>query len=410
MSATRERTGRLQLLAASLLTGVMGAATIYLSELYLGLDRFASLAQLWTLWALCAASVTFGVQQWVVRSIQTSQRKVLVGWLVPRIVPVAVVAALTSAAVTDVWFDGGLGFPVLCGCLVLGTAANGYGRGVAATTASTSVLALLVLGENLIRLLLLVPLVLLDADPLWFGAALVAGFAINLLLLAAPSEIASQQADRVGHRRPLAGGLAEAGLVGFAAYATMFGGPLLLAFNGVDDDVISALFLVITLARIPFVVVLGLLPRWAADLEQMVSHGDLTSVRVVAQRTAGASAAAALLVCAVALAVANESFGHVLGTDEHFGGVVYACVGGASVLALGALVLTIVLLTLDRRARLWSAWMIPICAGVVGTVTGWLDSVFRLAVGLLVVESFALAALLAGVLVDARSPAGTVTV
>ena len=41
-----------------------GAITLIVSQRYLDLDSFAPLAQLWTIWAVLAAGLTFSFQQW----------------------------------------------------------------------------------------------------------------------------------------------------------------------------------------------------------------------------------------------------------------------------------------------------------------------------------------------------------
>ena len=50
--------------AAALVTGIAGAVTLIVSQRHLGLDVMAPLAQLWTIWAVMAAGLTFSFQQW----------------------------------------------------------------------------------------------------------------------------------------------------------------------------------------------------------------------------------------------------------------------------------------------------------------------------------------------------------
>ena len=74
--AGRTRAGLL--VVAALLTGVAGAATLIISERYLGLADFAPLAQLWTFWAVFAAGLTFSFQQWAAVH-EVSRRDIIVG-------------------------------------------------------------------------------------------------------------------------------------------------------------------------------------------------------------------------------------------------------------------------------------------------------------------------------------------
>ena len=395
MTPTVAHARSLELVVASVLTGVFGAITIYASEHQIGLEEFAPLAQLWTMWALLAASITFSVQQWVARSMLTgSHPDALVLNLSRGIGPIAVGMVIVCRLLSDVWFDGGWGFPVLAGALVVGTAVNGLGRGVAASVGSPRQLAAIVVGENLIRLLLLVPLVLLDADLIWYGIALIAGFAINVI--ARPSTRSRAAAGEAPTARPRTQGLLTAGMVGVIGYATMFGGPLLLAAAGVGDADVSALFLVVTIARVPFVVMLGVVPGIATYLEQLAVSGQQDRIRHLAVRVASAGALVAAAVGGVAVVVAGSTIGRALGTNTAFGGLVYALVGASSMLALAALVLTMACLAMGRRRWLATTWTIPVVVAAGALGVGAISSVEHLAWGLLAVEAIVVLVLLAG--------------
>jgi hypothetical protein len=396
--ASRSRRG--ELLAASLLTGLLGAATVYASELHLGLDAFTPLAQLWTFWALFAASVTFGVQQWVIRSIiiKSDQRAVFrrVVW---RLVPASVVVGAGSALMADHWFGGDERFALLTGLLVIGTGVNGYGRGFTAATGSIRRLALLIVGENVIRFALLLPLVVFDADIAWYGVGLLAGFAINVVALP-PTHIGTDAApgDDVAATGGAGGAdLLTAGAVGLISYATIFGGPLLLGPADVPSSAVSALFLVVTLARIPFIVVLGLLPRVALQLEVLTAEGRLDELGRLLRRVAAAVSAGAAIVGAVAAVTAQGTVARLLGTRDEFGGSVYALVGSASILALGSLVFSMALLAVRRRGWLVATWAMPVVVAGVALGAGWLTSVERLAWTLVGVEAALVVVLVIGV-------------
>lgn len=403
-TATRSRRG--ELLAASLLTGVLGAATIYGSELHLGLDAFTPLAQLWTFWALFAASVTFGVQQWVIRSIiaRADQREVF-RRLLWRLAPASVVVGAGSALMANHWFDGDERFAVLCGLLVIGTGVNGYGRGFTAATGSIRRLALLIVGENVIRFALLLPLVVLDADIAWYGVGLLAGFAINVVALPPKhvGAVAPPGPDVTGAGELATSGAAggadllTAGAVGLISYATIFGGPLLLGPAAVPSSAVSALFLVVTLARIPFIVVLGLLPRVALQLEVLTAEGRFDELGRFLRRVATAAVVGAAIVGAAAAVAAQPTVARMLGTRDEFGGSVYALVGSASILALGSLVFSMALLAVRRRRWLVATWAMPVVVAGIALGAGWLTSVERLAWSLLGVEAVLVAVLAIGV-------------
>lgn len=407
MTARPSPDRRLELVAASVLTGVFGAITIYASEWRIGLEGFAPLAQLWTFWALFSASVTFSVQQWVIRSmLDGAALGSITLALLRRLVPLATAVGVVCLLLADVWFSGSASFAALCAALVLGTGANGVGRGAAAAAGATRRLAVLVLGENLIRLALLVPLLAFDASPVWYGLALLAGFGVNLLSARHPHRSGPDTAGDDTSAR--SGSLATAGLVGLIGYATMFGGPLLLAIGGESDAAVSALFLVVTLARVPFVVTLGLLPRVALHLEQLSLSGESAAVRHFSFRVASAAGVAAVIVGVVALGIADATVGRLFGTRGEFGGVVYALVGGSSMLALSALILTMALLAERRHRLLGLIWSIPVVVAAGALAVGELATVERLSWGLLVVEIVLVLVMVAAVSRGSLRSSGTV--
>lgn len=383
------RLRRLELLAASIGTGVIGAVVIFVSEAKLGLERFAPLAQLWTFWALFSASITFGVQQWVIRSVADGvSSAAVVSRLARWLAPTSIVVGILGAVMVESWFGGQWWYVVLTVGLVWATGFNGEGRGRVAANHDVRGLAILIVGENTIRALLLVPLVLVDAAPIWYGVALLAGFGV-VALPRSRRHIIESGAEHRGD----ASALVLAAIVGLVSYATMFGGPLLLAPQGVDEAAISALFLVITLARIPFVVVLGLLPRVAVHLEGMTGGEHRDEIRALSRRTLIGSTVAAIAVGGAALVLSEPTFGRWWDTNELFGGETYAVVGGASVLSLGALVLSMAAIATDRRVALAGVWLLPVVVAAVGGTTGWLSSVPRLGWTLLAIEVVLLVAL-----------------
>ena len=284
------------------------------------------------------------------------------------------------------WFNDNWALGIMTVGLVIGTAANGLGRGLTAVAEDTNRLAIIVVGENAIRLVLLVPLLVFDAGATWFGVALLAGFGINVIAFTAPAErpVSSSRLESPSeHARTLL--LASA--VGLIGYATMFGGPLLLAAGGGSDEEVSAFFLVVTLARVPFIALLGLLPKVASDLERLALTGATSTLRSWRIRITFGVVTAAVVVGAVALVLADRIFGRVLHTRGIIDNSVYAMVGAASTLALGSLLFTMFHLALRRYRALVGAWSIPVVAVTVSLWLGWVEDAASLGWWLLVVES-----------------------
>lgn len=380
------------LLVASVLTGIFGAAAILVSERHLGATAFAPLAQLWTLWALFAASITFGVQQWVISLGPNARARVILRSIAWPVAATSAIVVLLSGLMITPWFNGNRALAVMTGGLVIGTAANGIGRGLTAVAGDTKRLAIIVLGENAIRLVLIIPLVAVDAGATWFGLALLAGFAINAM--------ARPAARQVPATAPISGAQARilllASAIGLIGYVTMFGGPLLLAAGGGSDEEVSTFFLIVTLARVPFIALLGLLPQVASDLERLASARATPALRSWRIRVTSAVVIGAIVVGALALVLADRLFGGILGTRGRLDdNSVYAMVGSAAILALGSLMFTMFHLAHRRYVTLVLAWSIPVAAAGAALWFGWVDDADGLARWLLAVESATFIALAA---------------
>jgi hypothetical protein len=388
--------GKIILTAASVLTGVLAATTIYAAKYHLGSERFAPVAQLLTVWALCAASLTFGVQQWVVLAVVQEKtpgsiRRALV-W--PSL-SVAVIASAVCAPMVNRWFDGDYKFVLLVAGLAMGTVWNGYSRGLSAASGRAGLLAFIVVGENFIRVVLLIPLFVADATAPWFGAVVVAGFFVNFTPLPRSFARIGKGAAMPREENAVVRVLLVS-LVGFVSYATMFGAPLFLAAAAGTSGEVSALFLLLTLARIPSVIVLGVLPRLAFEMETSAASGGNTNLLRWMRNIGFVSIMFAAVVAGVAAAFGTLIFGQVLDTDAYFGSSVYALVGAAAALALGSQIVTVVQIASRSFVSLLIGWSIPIVGLAVGFPAGSFDTAQDVALWLLVVQLAILISLLGG--------------
>lgn len=374
---------RFELVAASALTGLLGAVVVYASGVRLGLDRFSPLAQLWTIWALCSASVTFGLQHWTIRSIRLgasvrSLRYTAGPWLAVGSTGVALIGLVMN----EQWFDGHRLYAGLTGVIFAATGANGIARGLAATEENVTSLAVLIVGENAIRAVLLVPLLMLDSDPIWYGLALLAGFAVVLRPTDSNVSEGRTMAMPAGTRM-----MVGTSTVGFLSYAVMFGSPLLIGAAGFSSSSISGLFLVMALARVPFVMVLGLLPHLANEFESAIHASGVGALIRLRRNVAGGAFVGALIVWGVAEAIAGPTVGRLFGTNVEFSATVYAWVGAASVLSLGGLVLSILAVAIGRTTELLVIWSIPLVIAGFVIPFGLLDTVEQISIGLAVTEA-----------------------
>ncbi|MDH4364470.1 MAG: hypothetical protein OEY70_10355, partial [Acidimicrobiia bacterium] len=172
----------LQLLMASGLTGVAGASFILISERAVGLDAFAPMAQLWTIWSISAATLLFAYQQWAIR-LGVGHRVGLLAAL--RGAPAGLVAAstlgtglVTLAVRSSLFHTPSLLWPVAAAVVVLGTVVGGVVRGQLAATGRHGLLALVIAGDNVVRMVLAIVLVAAGATVGWYAVAHLASYLV----------------------------------------------------------------------------------------------------------------------------------------------------------------------------------------------------------------------------------------
>jgi len=362
--AVRSRRRQSVLIAAALVTGAAGAITLIVSQRHLDLDAFAPLAQLWTIWAVLAAGLTFSFQQWA--AVHGARRRdIMPGGSAPRVGAALVAGSIALLVITTLARDAlfhssSWVWPIAAAMLPFGTAVNGIRRGELARARHLVGLGGVIAGENLIRLTVSLLLITLDADAPWFAAAMLAGF----LVVVGPSA-------PEGEREPATAGmgtLSTAALAGFLAYAFMFGSPLLLAAAGGTAVEVSALFLVLTGVRIPFVVLQAVVPQLAVGL---TNAADRSRAVATTRRTLGVVALAGSSAAAVAgHFLGDVIIGSVFGIRGEVGDTSYALVSAASVFAACALVGTVVLVVEGRPRHIAVAWGVPAATAPFVVATG----------------------------------------
>jgi hypothetical protein len=121
----------------------------------------------------------------------------------------------------------------------------------------------------------------------------------------------------------------------------MFGGPLLLVADAGNSGEVSALFLLLTVARVPAVVLLGVLLRIAFEMEATTAPQESVGLLSWQRRIGIAVVLFASVVALAAAGMGSRLFGEILETDVYFCSSVYALVGASAVLALGSQVITV---------------------------------------------------------------------
>ncbi len=362
---------------AAVVTGIAGGVTLIVSQRHLGLEAMAPLAQLWTIWAVMAAGLTFSFQQWA--AIHPVRVTSLLGRgganVMFALLALAVATGVVSRLNRDTLFHStDWVWPVAAALLPLGTALNGVCRGVLARRRRTALLGAAIAGENVIRLGVTILFVATARSAPWFALALLSGFAV--IALSTEAGAADQPTDvRAGRA------LGASAAAGFLAYAFMFGSPILLGAAGGSSTEIAALFLVLTGVRVPFVVLQALVPQLAVRLADAPDRPAL--IATTRRRIAGVAVVGGVVAAIGGWWLGNALIGSVFGIKDEIGDASYSMLSAASVLAACALVATVVLVVEGRSAQIAVAWGAAAVTGVVVAARGMVDEVPALSLWLM---------------------------
>lgn len=348
--------------------GLAAYAFVVLGTRELGAAAYAPVSVLWTLWSIAAAVITFPVQHWLIRSLQLPGGEGVMSDVGPRLVAAAVgvgvVATVAAWAAGETLFGSrGLLFPLLTGVVPLGSLAVGVARGVLAGRHRFVRVSVVIAGENVLRAVLAGGLVLAGAGtPGRYGIVLVLGF------VAAGAWPSALRPDRRAARTTTsdAGGLRLlVDIIGGSTLAqvTLTGAPVVVALLGGADAAVTSVFAGLALFRAPYVVATGLATRATAMVTTM--HEQRDEARLARLRR-GIAAAVLLAVVPVALlgaTVGPAALRLVFGEDVVLEPTALAIIAGGTVVALGGLAMTVVLIARGRGAAVTRAWGLALTAG-----------------------------------------------
>jgi len=420
-----ERMGRrgrlaadLQLLIASGLTGVAGASFILISERAVGLDAFAPMAQLWTIWSISAATLLFAYQQWAIRlgvghrvGLLTALRGAPAGLLAASTVGTGLV---TLAVRSSLFHTTSLFWPVAAAVVVLGTVVGGVVRGQLAATGRHSLLAVVIAGDNVVRMVLAVVLVAAGATVGWYALAHLASYlvlAVGWLPARRPADPPAHPAPAPAPAEPMpaaepvptAGGgpdpgtatLGTAAVAGFLSHVALAGPPLLVAVNGGSARTVSTLFVVLTAIRLPHLMLQAGAPRAGVAFNGWVEAGrrDLLD-RARLAIGAGTAAVAAVAFGAGAL-LGDLLIGTLFDIRGRVDPVTYGLFAAAGVCSVGDAFATVLLVARGANRFLVTRWLALLTVAVgAGLATG-LTELRATAAGLLALHAAMLVALTA---------------
>jgi hypothetical protein len=410
MARSRRIGADLQLLAASALTGAAGASFVLLSERATGLDAFAPMAQLWTIWSISAASLMFGFQQWAIglgigRSVRflTALRGGPLAVLVASTIGTGVV---TFLARSSLFHTASLFWPLAAALVVLGTVLGGAVRGILAAAQRHTLLALVIAADNVLRVSAGVVLVMLDATVEWYAVALLVGYLALVVVRWSPrpdstiysTEYSTEYSTGYSAGPSAAGGprnttLGTAATAGFLSYIALAGPPLLIAFNHGSAETVSTLFVVLTAIRLPHLLLQAGAPRAGVVFQNWMDQGhheQLARARLV---ILGATIVTALIGFGAGGLLGDLTIGTLFDIRGRVDALTYGLMAAAGVLSVGASFATVLLVAQGRNTFLVSRWLVVLALAVAtGLVTG-VTELGEVAVGLLVCHLVILLAL-----------------
>lgn len=361
------------LLVGAILNGAFAIAAMWLAGRTLGLVPFEALAQLWTIWGLVAVGVTFAFQQWEVSrnlGLPTSRRlrvpsDVRLGLLVACIVvlvPTAVFRVPVFGSSSWVW-------PLAAATLPVGTAVTGMAYATLARAGRLRGLAVVMAAENGARLLVTGALVSLGAPPVAFAVTIPAGFLVSLLPLvvtqASRRSAAKATSIEVGHLPALA-------MIGSSTNLLVFGGPLLLGAAGGQAALVSALFLVLIIPRVPLLLVNALVPAVIVASTASVTAGNAARVRRWVVLLSASGGGLVVLLGPLAYTAADPIAATLFQVGGRFEPSTYGLLAVAVVLVLTATVTNPLLIALGHLKAVATTWAVVVISGATLTATGTL--------------------------------------
>jgi O-antigen/teichoic acid export membrane protein len=355
------RDGTVVMMGGTLVAGIATYGWQAAGTRVLGEVDFAPVATVWTIQFLVVTILLAPLEQFAIRTVAAGEAgRSHLGHAVQTL---AWFAALSTAVVMilsfvlrDSFFDGEAAYALVCGAIVLGFGQLAVLRGILAGQRDFAAYGEMTALDSIVRLAIGLPLLLAGSSALAFAWTIPASTLVALLWLAhrpsrrharpdePPSEVSAPHfiATMVGGNS--------------AAQIVLAGGPLVLALLGATEAAITTLFVTQTAFRAAFMVatpgwsrVLPALTRIATDreFERLSRLGGLVAAGTLAFAVLGGLAAS------VAAPPLIEAF---FGGGVRPSGFVAGMVGAGTVIAMGNLGLSQILIAAVRTHRITGVW------------------------------------------------------
>jgi hypothetical protein len=343
--------------------GVGAFVFVLLATRTLGLEGFSPIAQLWTVWAIAAAVVTFSTQ------VVTVRREVLGGESATSIraerVPLILLLALAVPVLyifrARIFGETNLLWPTIGSLIPIGSYATGKARGWLAVHGSPIELAGVIGGENLVRCLVAVVLAIVGASAIWYAAAILMGYSVAALGMRHGRPVirdGSGETSLDERLLPL-----SASVAGICDHLILVAAPTVLATSSANPAVVSALFVALAVFRAPYQFILGIIPSLTRDLTERLPELSALAIRQNARRGAVWVVGLALTAGVVGFFIGESVVAPIFGGRGMLDPTDHALAAALTVVATGALVVSVAHLALGWAKALMLTW------GVVAGVT-----------------------------------------
>ncbi len=423
------RGGTTWMIGGSLLAGLGAYLFQVVGARALGEVDYAPIGVLWTVQYLLSSVLMTALESWVVRTTTSAGGSVhSLRAVAPRLVgAVLVVAGVAGAGAyvgREALLPGHTGLVLVVPLLVLVYSAFVSVRGVLAARERYKAYGGVTAAESLARLGAAIVVALTVPSPVLLALCLPLGALTGavwglLSRLRRPAEASRDRPDATvavgeptvdrpaalpGGAVPVAVGparfLAVTSGANAAAQVLLAAGPLVLGPLGATPREVSVLFVTLTAARVPLVIVQGgLLSRLLPTFTRLAADGETRALTRTGTRLVATTAGAAVVAAAVGWLIGPAVIAAMFGSGFRPGAAVTAAVACGVVTGTGALMVNQVLIAAGREQALLLPWWSGLAAAaVVIAVTSGLPPVDRVLLGLVLGVLTALALLLAALL------------
>jgi hypothetical protein len=383
------------MLIGTLLAGAFALLWQAVATHNLGAIGFAPVATCWTVAYLASTVVAFPIESWAAKTAATGTegRRDLADAVLPVFALVTTAGGATFIATllaADSLFAGETKFAPVCGLTVVAFSLIGLIRGTLAGEGAFSAYGILTALDAAARLALVGFLAALGASA--FAESLTIPLAASVALLwlrrlPAPAGLARGRSERPGVVTFLLATIAGGG----ASQVILIAGPVVLAAIGGTKAAVTVLFVTLTLARSLLFLATPIATRFMPSLSRQIALKGGPAARVLSARIACATVigtAVGALLGATLWPPATQAIFGVRSTP----GVSAVAVAG-TVLAMGGLALSQVLVASGRPRGLALSWWLALGAGGVSVTVAPGTALWRCAVGFALAEGVACALL-----------------